>query len=107
MITKCRILQIIFTCVLFAPLALAQGNPKKLRADGEYTYQSLVSMSMSARRIAFKDLAPEMQDEVWKAHLKHFLEERLDLTDNERSVVLEALGLLDAGIAAVSQDDPA
>lgn len=93
--------------LLTPTLARAQTNSKKVYPTAESAYRELSEMTDSARRIAFKELTPAMQDDVWLTHLKHYLVERADLTDDERSVILEGIGLLGTGVASVDQNDPA
>ncbi len=84
----------------------AQAEPRKTYPTAESAYHDLSQMTYTARRTAFKQLAPAIQDSVWQVHLKNLLAERADLTDDERSVILEGIGLLDVGLATVDRDDP-
>lgn len=93
--------------LLLTPVLLcAQSNGKNLHPTPESIYRELSLMPQDARKIAFKELSPQTRDEVWLTHLKNYLQVRGDLTDAERSVIFEAMGLLSNGLASGSEDDP-
>jgi hypothetical protein len=96
--------------VTLASLAITAANlqgqtpPRQFGADE--TYEHLSSLKSVERRAEYQRLTPSIQDGVWLAHLKRFFGERVDLTDDERGVVLEAIGFLATAPASIDRNDP-
>jgi hypothetical protein len=88
------------TCSLRADAPL-----KNAREIVETTYDKLSGLSIDDRRAAYKKLPAAMQDDVWTVHLERFLATRFDLTDDERSVILEGLGFLATSPGSVGRHD--
>src|SRR5882672_8609665 len=96
-----------FVVLLLPTFSQAQTAFSRLYATAASAYVELSTMTVNDRKIAFREMPAPMQDAIWIAHLKRLLMERTDLTNSERSVILEGIGLLETGVASISRDDPA
>lgn len=86
-------------------LLVAQPAAPPMHATPEAIYRDISAMPLDARRVEFRALSPAMRDAVWTVHLGDYLLNHPDLTDDERSVILEAIGLLQTGLARVDRDE--
>ena len=85
-------------------LAVPLRNP---RAAVATTYAQLSTQRLMDRKALYATLPASMQSDLWALHLSYFLEEQQDLTPAERSLVFEALGLVEAGLLEMPRSSPA
>jgi len=88
--------------ILALPSVLAAAESRVLlrnpRPNVAATYASIASLASPHVRAAFRTQSASMQSDLWLFHLERFLNSHLELTDEQRGVVLEGVGLLATGI---------
>lgn len=101
-----RVLAVLF--VLSLPLAAQEmavplRNP---RAAVATTYAQLSTQRLMDRKVLYASLPASMQSDLWALHLSYFLEEQQDLTAPERSLIFEAIGLIETGLLELPRSSP-
>lgn len=94
---------------LSAGAAMAQERAAGLRLaqpDAAAKYEFLRTLSKSDMRSEWVQLSPAMKRGIWTLHLTQFLDDRPELTPEQRGVVFEALGLIASGIFEVDYRSP-
>lgn len=91
-----------FFLVLILPMTLAAAESRILlrnpRGNVAATYASISSLPTPLARAAFRSQSVTMQSDLWLFHLERFLNSHLELADDQRNVILEAIGLLATGV---------
>lgn len=70
------------------------GDSRVRRVEVSRVYDSLTSLDPRERRAEYGNFAPALRAELWILHLTNFLKNRPELTVEQRSLVFEAVGLM-------------
>jgi hypothetical protein len=89
-------LLVAFACCFMAKIACAGETSPHSRADVESAYRQLATLDLPDRHTAVRGV-PELKNELWVVHLEQFRASHPELTDEQRSVVLESLAFLREG----------
>lgn len=60
-------------------------------------YATVRSLSRPAARTFFRELAPEMQADLWTIHIDRFVRAHPELNDEQRGLAYEAIGMIASG----------
>lgn len=94
--------------VVSLPLSAQQAsvplrNPKAAVAS---TYGQLSAQPIAQRRAAYAELPASMRADLWAMHFANVLADH-DLSAEERAVILEAIGIVEAGLLEIDPSSPA
>jgi len=81
----------------------AQAQPvsssifRNTKEDVVSQYASISHLDVEQRKSIYISLTPEMQNDLWLLHTQLWLEDHPDISDEQRDVVFQALGILATG----------
>jgi hypothetical protein len=95
--------------ILTSLAAIAHADPYATRDlrnsvdDVRAHYEALEGISVPERRNFLAALPASLQEDLWIVHLQRFLDEHPALTQEQRSIVYEGIGLMASGLVAARQ----
>ncbi|HYI10134.1 MAG TPA: bacteriocin fulvocin C-related protein [Thermoanaerobaculia bacterium] len=83
------------------------AQPTELRpVDAGAEYQTIRSLPRNEGKAHYYSLPDQAHKDVWTQHLVTFLKEHPELSEDQRDVILQGIGLLATGILDISDTDP-
>lgn len=96
----------VLAVLLLTSSLFAQTPPllEQLPSDG-LRYEDLRTLNREEVKAIWSTLSPNVRQEIWTAHLNTFLAEHPELSDDQRDVVYQGLGLVASGIFNIDRAD--